>query len=111
LLNEEGLWQDILKKKYLKDKTLAHVEKKKGDSHFWPGLMDVMNLFLARGWFIVGDGSQTRFWEDLWIGDELLMTKYTSLYNIARRKNVTVAHVLSTVPLNISFRRVVVGEN
>jgi hypothetical protein len=73
--------------------------------------MDVKNLFLARGRFMVGDGSKTRFWEDILIGDEPLMTKYPSLYNIARRKNVTVAHVLSTVPLNISFRWVVVGEN
>jgi hypothetical protein len=39
------------------------------------------------------------------------MTKYPSLYNIARRKNVTVAHVLSIVSLSISFRRTMVGEN
>jgi hypothetical protein len=45
LINEEGIWQDILKKKYLKGKTLAQVEKKKGDSHFWSGLMDVKNIF------------------------------------------------------------------
>jgi hypothetical protein len=53
LLNKEGLWQYILKKKYLKDKTLARVEKKTGDSHFWSGLMDVKNLFLERGQFMV----------------------------------------------------------
>jgi hypothetical protein len=37
--------------------------------------MDVKNLFLARGQFMVGDGSKTRFWEDILIGDEPLMTK------------------------------------
>jgi hypothetical protein len=88
--------------------------------------MDVKNMFLERGRFSVQDGAKTRFWEDLWLGDEPLMTKYASLYNIARKKNVTkyaslyniarkknvsVAQVLSTEPLNISFRRAVIGEN
>jgi hypothetical protein len=30
LLNEEGLWQQILRKKYLKGKTLSQVVKKAG---------------------------------------------------------------------------------
>jgi hypothetical protein len=34
ITNEEGLWLEILKKKYFKDKTLSQVVKKKGDSHF-----------------------------------------------------------------------------
>jgi hypothetical protein len=111
LLNEEGLWQPILKRKYLKNKTLSQVEKKKGDSHFWSGLMQVKRLVSKRSRFKIQDGTQTRFWEDLWIGTEPLMTKYPSLYNIVRKKNVTVARVLSTTPLNISFRRALVGDN
>jgi hypothetical protein len=39
LINEDGLCQQVLKKKYLKGKTLSHVERKKGDSHFRAGLM------------------------------------------------------------------------
>jgi hypothetical protein len=34
LINEDGLWQQVLKKKYLKGKTLSQVERKRGDSHF-----------------------------------------------------------------------------
>jgi hypothetical protein len=67
---------------------LHRLKRKRGTRIFWSGLMDAKNLFLARGRFMVGDGSQTRFWEDRWIGDELLMKKYPSLYNIARSKNV-----------------------
>jgi hypothetical protein len=62
LLNEEGLWQQILKRKYLKNKTLSQVEKKKGDSHFWSGLMQVKRLVLERSRFKIQDGTQTRFW-------------------------------------------------
>jgi hypothetical protein len=65
LLNEEGLWQQILKRKYLKNKILSQVEKKKGDSHFWSGLMQVKKLVLERGRFKIQNGTQTRFWEDL----------------------------------------------
>jgi hypothetical protein len=34
LMNEDGLWQQILRKKYLKGKTLSQVVKKVSDSHF-----------------------------------------------------------------------------
>jgi hypothetical protein len=111
LMSEEGTWQKMLKKKYFKDKTLSQVERKKGDSHFWSGLMEVKSLFLERGRFRVHDGAQTRFWEDRWIENEPLMVKYPSLYNIVRKKHALVAQMLSTTPLNVSFRRALVGEN
>jgi hypothetical protein len=53
----------------------------------------------------VRNGSEVRFWEDTWVEDKPLKLKYPALYNIARRKDATVAHVLSTTPLNMSFRR------
>jgi hypothetical protein len=90
---------------------LSRVERKKGDSHFLLGLMEIKNLVLERGRFLVFYGSQTRFWEDLWIGKEPLMVKYPRLYNLVRRKNMTVAQVLSTTPLNVSFRRALEGVN
>jgi hypothetical protein len=39
------------------------------------------------------------------------MSVYPNLYRIVRRKNLSVAQVLSTTPLNVSFRRALVGEN
>jgi hypothetical protein len=90
VIKEEGLWQQILKRKYLRNKALSQVEKKKGDSHFWSGLMQVKRLVWERGRFIIQNGTQTRFWEDLWIGRDPLMTRYPSLYNIARKKNASV---------------------
>jgi hypothetical protein len=65
LANEEGLWQEIVKKKYFKDKTLSQVVRKKGDSHFWSGIMEVKGLVLEKDRFKVQDDTQTRFWEDL----------------------------------------------
>jgi len=34
LLNEEGMWQELLRNKYIKNKTLGSCEKKSTDSHF-----------------------------------------------------------------------------
>jgi hypothetical protein len=37
--------------------------------------------------------------------------KIPSLYRIVRKKNLSVAQVISTTPLNVSFRRALVGDN
>jgi hypothetical protein len=58
----------------------------------------------------VGDGTSVHFWEYIWLGDSSLANQYPSLYNIAQRKNVLVANVLSQSPLNIEFRRVLNGN-
>jgi hypothetical protein len=60
LINEKGVWQDILKKKYLRDKAIGEFYWKPGDSHFWSGLMNVKERFLEHSSFDVHDGSQVR---------------------------------------------------
>jgi hypothetical protein len=73
--------------------------------------MEVKNLVLERGRFQVQDGSQARFWEDLRLGGEPLNVKYPTLYSLVKRKNMSMAQVLSTTPLNVSFRRALIGVN
>jgi hypothetical protein len=110
LLNEKGVWQELLHNKYLSQKTLSEVQPKLNDSPFWKGLMKVKNEFFARGHFQIGDGANTRFWEDTWLGELPLSQQYPSLYNIVQRNNVSVSQVLSQVPLNIGFRRILNGN-
>jgi hypothetical protein len=110
LLNEDGVWQELLHNKYLRHKTLSEVEARPIDSPFWKGLMEVKQEFFSRGVFKVGNGSNTRFWEDTWLGKTSLAQQYPSLYNITHHKNVTVAHVLGQSPLNITFRRLLNGN-
>ena len=110
LINEDEIWQQLLRKKYLKNKTIGEVFLKPGDSHFWSGLMKVKDQFIDLSTFQVHNGLQTRFWEDKWLGNFTLKEQYPSLFNIARKKLSSVAHVLSTSPLNISFRRALVGD-
>jgi hypothetical protein len=110
LLNEEGVWQELLHNKYLRHKTLSAVQAKPTDSSFWKGLMRVKEEFFNRGFFQIGNGMNTRVCEDIWLGKTPLANQYPSLYNIVRHKDVRVAHVLAQTPLNISFRRALLGN-
>ena len=109
LINEDGVWQQLLCNKYLRNKSIAQVKYKPGDSQFWAGLMKVKTEFLRLGSFTLHNGSQIRFWEDVWLGQTKFSQLYSSLYNIVYRKHPTVAEVLGSVPLHISFRRALVG--
>jgi hypothetical protein len=71
--------------------------------------MRVKEDFFTRGSFILGDGSSIRFLEDTWLGETPLAAQYPSLYNIVRHKDQTVANTFASVPLNIEFRRSLVG--
>uniref|UniRef100_A0A453APP6 Reverse transcriptase zinc-binding domain-containing protein n=1 Tax=Aegilops tauschii subsp. strangulata TaxID=200361 RepID=A0A453APP6_AEGTS len=94
----------------MQSKTLAQVTARPNDSPFWKGLMRMKALFFHRVKFFVGNGMTTRFWEDTWLGKTPLAIQYPNLYNIVQRKEDYVGTVLQSVPLNIQFRRSLVGE-
>ena len=99
----------MLKCKYIGFKTLSQVVWKPGDSHFWAGLMAAKASFFRFGKFAIKDGSQIRFWEDIWLGHTSLSGQYPALYNIVRYKEVTLASVMQTLPPNMTFRRDLLG--
>jgi hypothetical protein len=111
LLNTEWTWQSLLCNKYLRTKTLTQVSAKPNDSHFWRCLMHIKDEVLSKGSFIIKDGTSTRFWEDTWLGDKPLKDTYPSVYHIAQDRKVMISKVMSSVPLNISFRRSLVDNN
>jgi hypothetical protein len=78
-------------------------------SHFWAGLMKVKRAFLRFGAFTIKNGSQIRFWEDIWLGTSPLRDQYPDLYHIAQHKQTTMAEVFSTSPLCFSCRRDLIG--
>jgi hypothetical protein len=110
LLSEDGLWKELLKNKYLSQKTFAEVESKPTDSPFWKVLMKVKGELFSIGKFEVGSGEGVRFWEDRWLGEQTLASQYPQLYNIVHRKHDTVANVMISTPLNIGFRRRLIGN-
>jgi hypothetical protein len=79
LINEDGLWQQILKKKYFRSNTIAQVQRRQRDSHFWSGLLKVKDTFLNLGGFQLNNGHNIRLWEDKWMGNFTLKQLYPSL--------------------------------
>jgi hypothetical protein len=73
--------------------------------------MNVKDSFMKLGHFNVKDGSQSRFWVDTWLGNKPLKDKFSVLFNIVRRKQDSIATVMSSSLLNIYFRRNLVGAN
>ena len=65
LCNEDGIWQQLIKNKYLKHKPIGKVTKKATDSHFWKSLMNIKDQMMQLGKFNVNSGAQTRHldWE------------------------------------------------
>jgi hypothetical protein len=110
LLNEQGMWQELLHNKYLHSKTLSHVQVKPTDSPFWKGIMNVRDEFFKRGYFKISDGQNVRFWEDPWLQKVSLAYQYPSLYAIVNNKNKSVAEVMANNPLQITFKCVFRGE-
>jgi hypothetical protein len=48
--------------------------------------------------------------EDTWVGNLSFKVPYPSLYNIVRDPHATIAKVMATTPLNLSFRRALVDN-
>ena len=72
--------------------------------------MRVKSAFFNRTKFIVGNSTTTRFWEDTWLGDTPLALQYPTLYRIVQRRDALVTTIMQSIPLNIQFRRVLVGD-
>jgi hypothetical protein len=111
LINKDGLWQTIIRKKYLSNETIKKSQKKPGVSHFWAGLMNAKLDFLRYGSFHLNNGKQIRFWEDTWLRNFSHQQLYPSLHNIVQKRSDTIPKVLSTIPLNISFCRSLFENN
>jgi hypothetical protein len=110
LLTEEGMWQTILRRKYVSSKALSQVLWKPSDSHFWAGLIVTKKFFFSLDSFSIKDGSEIRSWEDKWLGNATLREQYSALYSIVRYKGDTIAKVMETSPPNMTFRRDLSGQ-
>jgi hypothetical protein len=64
LQNEKGLWQDIVRAKYLRTSEVGNVVHKLDDSPIWCDLLKVKNLYLRGRSVNVQSGHTTLFWLD-----------------------------------------------
>ena len=85
----------MLRRKYLRRKSINQVERMHGDSQFWTGLMGIKHQFLQVGKFEVHSGKHARFWEDVWLGSSPLKAQYPTLFNIAYKKQNIVSEIVN----------------
>ena len=77
---EEGLWKDVMFRKYGGNGCLSRATRKTGDSQFWASLLNIKNIFYKFVKKEPGEGKNIRFWEDIWVEDRALKHEYPRLY-------------------------------
>lgn len=104
LEREEGLWQTIVRNKYLRQGGIFHIKHKQVDSASWHDLLKIKQLYLLGRCMVIGDGRRTDFWGDAWCGHTPLSQLFPSLHAISNDLGCTVRE-LADRRWNFSFKR------
>ena len=104
LERNEGLWQEIVRKKYVKNGCLHSLKKKSTNSPVWNQLLSIKEIYIAGRKMLVGQGDSTSFWKDSWICDTPLKDKFPQLFEICYETEVSVAW-MARQHWRMSFRR------
>lgn len=67
LETEDGLWQTIIKHKYMQNRSIHEVAHRLNDSPMWNDLLKVKDVYLYGRGIKIGCGNLTRFWIDPWL--------------------------------------------
>ena len=87
---DNSLCCNILRNKYLGQKSIFQVRNRKG-SQFCKSLLNVRKWFQMGRCIRIKSGMQTRFWHDCWLGDCVLKVTFPNLFHIAVRRDLEVA--------------------
>jgi hypothetical protein len=104
LENEEGPWQDFMRKKNLGYSGIYCAKHRNGDSPLWYDLLHVREIYLCGRRMAVGNGCRTSFWGDAWCGHSPLKYKFPEIYEICNEQNISVA-ASANMGWRLSFRR------
>lgn len=84
--NESGLWQDIVKTKYLKNELISSVQPRFDDSPIWKDLMKVSIIYLRGRKIKPGNGAKTLLWTVTWVGEIPLCSRFSVLFELCNEK-------------------------
>jgi hypothetical protein len=117
LSNDNTLWKAVIKGKY-GEMAIGRVElgdesKPWFSSTWWKDICSI-GTNLDRNWFLesvakkMRNGEQTRFWEDVWVGNSTLCDRFPRLFSISVQNQALVASLRSPVEVdgwNLLWRR------
>ncbi|MCI28471.1 cysteine-rich receptor-like protein kinase [Trifolium medium] len=99
LVDKTGLWYQVLVARYGEEAGRLMVGGRRGSS-WWKEIArirDGVSVARERGWFEegivrrVGNGEETLFWMDLWLGGVPLSVRYRRLFDLSLYKSSMVA--------------------
>ena len=91
---EEGLWQQIVRHKYLLNDTVGTMKCRLDDSLMWRDPLKIKSLYLKGRTMTAKDGKATSFWLDTWILDRPLCSLYPVLFDMCLDKHISVHQFL-----------------
>jgi len=104
LESTEGLWQEIVQEKYVKQNTIAQLKTKPKNSPVWNDLLKVRDWYLKGRVTIIGNGKKIDFWSDSWCDNIPLKERFPNLFPVCREQNCTV-NFMASRSRRLSFRR------
>jgi hypothetical protein len=93
LEKEDGLWQDIVKFRYLKKDSICTVKHRHNDFAIWYDLLKVRDIYLQGRKMCVKDGKKTLFWKDSWLYDKPLNSIFPDLFKLCSHPGISVAQM------------------
>jgi hypothetical protein len=98
LLDGEEMWKKVIVAKYGRvatGKAVLELEDFGGGASAW--WRDVCRVDMGTNWFSqaankkVGNGNSTKFWKDVWFGDQSFEIKFPRLFGISLHKDILVS--------------------
>lgn len=101
---EEGLWQDIVRAKYIRGIPVTCIKPRQNDSPIWSDLLQVRKFYTQGRKFKCNNGHAISFWKDCWLDDVLICETYPFLYELCSNADLSVKEC-SDLGWVISFKR------
>jgi hypothetical protein len=93
LEHEEGIWEDIVRQKYMKNICVFQVRYKASNSPVWNDLIKIKNVYIKGGVLRLGDGKNIDFWHNIWCEPLSLKDRFLELYKICFDQDCSVMKV------------------
>jgi hypothetical protein len=95
LENEDGMWQEVVRNKYMLGETVGTVKHMLDNSPTWTDLLKTKNIYLRGRKVETENGKMTLFWKDPWLWDEPICLTAPVLFDLCDEKDITVYHFLA----------------
>jgi hypothetical protein len=106
-LDNDKIWKQLVDHKYGTSSPNLFTCRECGGSNFWKGVLWAVNVAKMGYRWKIENGYKIRFWEDVWIGNSILVIHFWKIYSIINEQNRPIRELWVGVDLKCTFRRCV----